>query len=278
MTNYLTTTIATGISGSFTALQDLQKASNQGVVIDLQLNENLSDMTKVELKAQLDFTNAEAQNQRNQGWAQMGGLIGQGVTSLGALGVGLYAAGKEPMAEENIKTTVEEVKPVAPSVAGTAELEAKSAAEPSAPSLKPEDPSAKATPDEKAEVTGANAKPKAPTVDEADEKLQKEKAAEKLQKAKEAWQSRSNTVQSMASTVGTALSNFVNAATTPIASHQQAAATQNQGYATISGGGLQNIQTTQGTISNAMELQRSQASAAAQAEISIIQAGHPIAG
>ena len=281
MPNYLTTTIASGISGSFTALQDLQKASNQGAVIDLDLNKQLAELTNAEIQAQLNFTNAEASNQYKQGWFQAAGLIGDGAFSLVGIGVGDKLSPSEPVEEQPMKVNIEEVNPVSALPAS----EEEAALEPrSSPDLSPVDePSTTTDPkvaaEEKAVVEASNnEEASAANATKEDEEAAKAKAAKKLAKAKSTWQNQCAAVQTRWNTYGTSIGKFTTAAFTVPASYQQSAATQNQGYATLAGGGLQNIQTTQGTINNAMELQRGQASAAAQAEISIIQAGHPIQG
>jgi hypothetical protein len=279
MPNLLTTTMATGISGSFTALQELQKETNEAAVIDLQLNKDLSNTTSAEIKAQFAFTQSEASNQLSKGICDAVGLFASGATSLGALGLGSYKSPSEPMEEQPVKATIEEVEPTAAPASPAASLEASTASEPSSPSIKPEGTAVKSA-DERAVVNGENEEEKTSdaTKTAADEEAEKAKAAKKFAKAKDTWQNQCAAIQTRYNTFGQAFGQFANSATTVVGSVFQQSATTNQGSATLAAGGLQNIQTAQSTINSALEQQRSQASAAAQAEISIIQAGHPIAG
>lgn len=279
MPNLLTTTMATGISGSFAALQELQKETNDAAVIDLQLNKDLSNLTQAEITNQLNFTMNEASNQLSQGICQAVGLGVSAATSLGALGLGAYNSPSQPMEEEPVDIEMKEIEPPAPAAtsgSGAASLEASTASEPSSPSIKPEEATVKSA-DEKAVVDGENSSP-APVKTPADEEADQAKDKAAHEKKMETWQNQSTAIQTRYNTFGQAFGQFASSATTAVGSGFQQSATQNQGGATVAGGALQNIQTAQGTINSALEMQRGQASAAAQAEISIIQAGHPIAG
>jgi hypothetical protein len=297
MSNYLDTVIASGISGSYTALQNLQNETNQGAVIDLQLNQELSKLTQAEIKAQLSFTLGQAQNQRNEGWCQMAGEIAQGVTSLGGLMLGTYMSPAAPVEPESMSVNMEEEAPVSTGVAKEeAAVEGSNAlplAEESAPAQATDregvqradikaDQEIKAQSGEATvEAKNAQEKSAANTNEETETEEQKAtKAQAKLdhQKAVDTWQNQVSSITMRYNTMGTASGQLCHAFTAPFASYQTAASTEKQGYATVATGGLQNIQTAQNTINSALEQQRGQASAAAQAEISIIQAGHPIAG
>jgi hypothetical protein len=297
MSNFLNTVEPNGISGAFTALQKLQAETNKGVVIDLQLTQELSELSQATIAAQLNFTQSEATEQMHMGWSQMAGYIAQGATALGGIALGEIRSPSAPVEPEPMKVTIDEETSTSTAAAAeeTVALEGRFGEDDQAVEMKnmkssdSEDNRAPAKTDPKIQdksaiVEGANQEGTASAANAKevtetdDEKAAKAKADEKLEKANETWQNSRNATLMRYNTIGTAVGQFGQAVTTPITSFHQSWATEEQGYATLAGGALQNIQTAQGTLNSAMEQQRGQASTAVQAEISIIQTGHPIAG